>query len=137
MKTIETQEKFVELRAKGQSYDTISKTLGVSKQTLINWSKDLTDKINNFKALEIDAIQEKFLANKQSRIEMFGEILKKIRDEINNRDLTGIPTWKLVDMLFKTDNALKAELDSLLFRNRYETLSDPDDLIKLESWKLD
>jgi len=36
----ELKQRFIEMRAKDISYDKISKELGVSKQTLINWSKE-------------------------------------------------------------------------------------------------
>jgi len=41
MKDQQTKEKFIELRAKGLSFDKISRELRISKQTLINWSKKL------------------------------------------------------------------------------------------------
>ena len=44
---LEVQNQFVELRAKGNSYDNIAKTLGVSKSTLLSWSKDLSMAIEN------------------------------------------------------------------------------------------
>lgn len=37
----EQKNEFLELRAGGMSYDKIAQKLGVSKQTLINWSKEL------------------------------------------------------------------------------------------------
>ena len=52
MEILETKEKFIELRAKGWSFDKIAKELGKAKQTLINWSKELEDEIDNLKALE-------------------------------------------------------------------------------------
>ena len=39
------KQRFIEMRAKDISYDKISKELGVSKQTLINWSKNFNIEI--------------------------------------------------------------------------------------------
>lgn len=43
MKDQETKERFIELRAKGLSFDKISKELKVSKQILIDWSRGLQE----------------------------------------------------------------------------------------------
>ena len=58
MEAIETKERFIELRAKGWSFDKIAKELGKAKQTLIDWSKELQDEIANRKALELEALYE-------------------------------------------------------------------------------
>ena len=42
---IEKQQKFIELRAEGLSFDEIAKRVNISKPTLIKWSKELKDKI--------------------------------------------------------------------------------------------
>jgi transposase len=36
---IDQKEQFIELRAKGVSYDEIAKEIGVSKPTLIKWGR--------------------------------------------------------------------------------------------------
>ena len=41
METIETKRRFIELRAKGYSFDKIAKELGKAKQTLLDWSREL------------------------------------------------------------------------------------------------
>ena len=41
MKSIEEKQRFVELRAKGLSFERIAEELKVSKPTLIKWSEEL------------------------------------------------------------------------------------------------
>ena len=53
MELLQTKERFIELRAKGWSFDKIAKEIGKAKQTLIDWSKELQDEIANRKALEL------------------------------------------------------------------------------------
>lgn len=137
MKSLDVKENFVELRAEGKSYDVIAEALGVSKQTLISWSKDLTEEINNLKAVAIDAIQEKYLANKQARVAMFGVMLKKVREELEKRDLSDIPTNQLAEMLFKFSNNLRQETDNMELRQKYNTLLSPIDLNEVKTWKFD
>ena len=43
MELLQTKERFIELRAKGWSFDKIAKETGKAKQTLIDWSKELQD----------------------------------------------------------------------------------------------
>ena len=50
METTELKERFIDLRAKGWSFDKIAKETGKAKQTLIDWSKELQDEIANRKA---------------------------------------------------------------------------------------
>jgi hypothetical protein len=109
----------------------------VSKQTLISWSKDLAEEINNLKAVTIDAIQEKYLANKQARVEMFGIMLRKVREELEKRDLSDIPTSQLTEILFKFSNNLRQETDNMILRQKYNSLLSPIDLSQIETWKLD
>ncbi len=44
---VEKQAKFIELRAKDNSYDIIVKKLGVSKNTLLKWGKEFEAEIND------------------------------------------------------------------------------------------
>lgn len=137
MKSLDVKENFVELRAEGKSYDTIAEELGVSKQTLINWSKDLSEEINNLKVVAIDTIQEKYIANKQARVAMFGTMLKKVREELEKRDLSDIPTNQLAEMLFKFSNNLRQETDNMELRQKYNTLLSSIDLNEVKTWKFD
>jgi len=46
---------------------------------------------------------------------MYGERLLAIQDELAKRDLSDIPTNKLLDMLIKCEKAFKAEAGSIEF----------------------
>jgi len=109
MKDQETKERFVELRARGLSFDKISKELKVSKQTLIDWSRGLQEEIGNLKAIELEALQEKYFLTKEKRIELFGERLKAIKEELDKRDLKDVSTDKLIELLLKYHRILKEE----------------------------
>lgn len=95
------KDQFVELRAKGNSYDSIAKKIGVSKGTLISWSRDLKVEIQNYRNLEADALMEKYKMTKNSQLESLGAQLTKVREEVSKRDLSDIPTEKLVTMEIK------------------------------------
>lgn len=67
MKSSETKQQFVELRASGITYQKIAEELQVSKQTLINWSRELNDDLENYMAIERDHVLRQFLLVKDSR----------------------------------------------------------------------
>jgi len=113
MKDQETRERFVELRARGLSFDKISKELKVSKQTLIDWSRGLQEEIGNLKAIELEALQEKYFLTKEKRIELFGERLKAIKEELDKRDLKDVATDKLIELLLRYHRILKEEFTPL------------------------
>lgn len=124
MELLQTKERFIELRAKGWSYDKIAKELGKAKQTLIDWGKELEDEIANLKALELEALYEKYYLLKESRIETFGELVKKLKDEVMSRDLSEVPTDKLLELLLKYENQLKDEVIEPRFKTSTEIKED-------------
>ena len=110
MELIDTKQRFIELRAKGWSFDKIAKELGKAKQTLIDWSKDFQDEVANLKAMELEAIYESYYLLKENRLETFGGLLNKIKDEVLSRDLTDVPTDKLLDLFLKYNTQIKEEI---------------------------
>jgi len=112
----ETKDQFVELRAKGNSYDKIAKTLGVSKSTLLNWSKDLSMAIDNERNVAMDAIYDKHRLAKQHQMEMLGIQLNGVRIELEKRDLSEVPTDKLLSMEMKLLDAINSNGVGVVFR---------------------
>jgi len=103
--------------------------LGVSKTTFINWSKDFENEIANLKATELESLQEKYYINKDKKITLFGEKLIAIIKELDNKDLSEVPTEKLLDLMMKYSNYLSKEGLELIFTQRSDTeslLVDPD-----------
>lgn len=132
MEILKVKERFIELRAKGWSYDKIAKELGKAKQTLIDWGKELEDEIANLKALELEALYEKYYLLKESRIETFGGLVKKLKDEVMSRDLSEVPTDKLLELLLKYENQLKDEVIEPRFKTSTEIKEDRLDRDLLE-----
>ena len=120
MEIIATKEKFIELRAKGYSFDRIAKELGKAKQTLIDWSKELREEIANLKALELEALYEKYYLLKEDRLKTFGDMLTKIKAEIDSRKLSDVPTEKLLELLLKYNIQVKEEIVEPLFKSSGE-----------------
>jgi len=113
MKDNETKQKFIELRASGYSYDKIAKELNVSKQTLIKWSAKLEHDITTAECISYATLLESYELVKQARIEKLAEQIKRVRDEINKRDLSDIPTEKLFVVLEKLNKQLSDEISGV------------------------
>lgn len=109
----EVKEKFIELRAAGLSYEAVSKELGVSRQTLINWSKDLALDIQNARGLRLDELSQKYIVAKEKRIEVFGKRLDAILAELDKRNLADLETDKLLTLALKYGEMLRAEYEPL------------------------
>lgn len=120
MEAIEQKEKFIELRAKGYSFDKIAKELGRAKQTLIDWSKELEEEIANLKALELEALYEKYYLHKENRLQTFGELLGKIKKEIEKRNLSDVSTEKLLELYLKYQAQAKEEVTEPVFKSSKE-----------------
>jgi hypothetical protein len=110
MELLETKGRFIQLRAKGWSFDKIASELGKAKQTLIDWSKELQDEIANSKASELEALYETYHLQRESRLRTFGAMLTKIKEEVESRDLSDVPTDKLLDLFLKYNNYVKEEI---------------------------
>ena len=111
MEILETKHRFIELRAKGYSFDKIALELNKAKQTLIDWSRELKEEIEIRKATELELIYESYFLLKKSRLQSLGDILLRIETEIEQRSLSTIPTDKLLDIYLKYSNQIKAELE--------------------------
>jgi transposase-like protein len=111
----EVKQQFIGLRARGNSYDSIAKKIGISKPTLIKWSSELEMEIANYRAIELEALREEYLASKRHRIILQGEQLKAMRKELAKRDLTDIPTHKLIELVAKLSDNLASDEEPLMF----------------------
>jgi intein-encoded DNA endonuclease-like protein len=124
MENQKTKEQFIQLRAQGVSYSNISKKIGKSKQTLIDWGKELEEEIRNLKAIELEAIYEKYFLLKEARLQSFGIITQRIKEEIESRDFSDIPTEKLLDIFLKYNSTIKEETPEPLFKTSLELEED-------------
>lgn len=124
MEILETKQQFIEMRAKGYSFDKIAKELGKAKQTLIDWSKELEEEIANCKALEMDLLYESYYLYKENRLQMFGELIGRIKEELSTRSLEDVPTDKLLELLLKYENQIKEDIKEPIFKSSQEIEAD-------------
>jgi hypothetical protein len=95
MKDQEITDRFIELRARGWTYARLITELNVSKPTLIAWSRKHQFQIQNLKAIELEALQEKWLASTTDRVNALGEQLRQVEAELATREPTALSTPQL------------------------------------------
>jgi len=117
MKDTKTIEEFIILRAQGWSFDRIAKKLKTAKQTLINWSGTYGVEISHLKALELEALQEEYFLTKEGKIKLLGEAVKKLKTELDKRDLSDVPTAKLYELLDRYHELARTEAVDPDFRD--------------------
>ncbi len=127
MELLETKQQFIELRAKGYSFDKIARELGKAKQTLVDWSKELQEEIASRKAIELEALYESYHLLKENRLQTFGAMLTKIKAEVERRDLSDVPTDKLLELLLKYNSQVRDELVEPIFKSSQELKEEKAD----------
>ena len=109
MKTTDKKHEFINLRARGLSYDNIAKELHVSKATLIKWAREYEAEISDLTRENLDSLYESYGMAKEARIKALGGTLEKINAAIDAADFTKIPPSTLLRLKLDYQNALKDE----------------------------
>ena len=139
MKENEVKQKFVEFRAEGLSYDKISKEIAVSKPTLMKWEKEFSREIKELRFIQFETVKEKYLMTKEARVENYGELRTKDKEELKSRDLKDISSDKLLNMINELENKFKEEFKGISCYSKETTVKiDLPDFNKPKySWSLD
>lgn len=103
------KEKFIELRIGGETFDNIAKELEVSKQTLINWSKEdnVKETITTGKCIKYQSILKVYEQNREAKVDFFCKLIQNAKKELLNRDLIKLQTDKLYKLILDSENRLK------------------------------
>lgn len=125
----EMRDRFVELRASGATVAQATKELGINRNTGLNWERSLKERIEAYRAIHIEELQEKYCISKEKRIELFGERFLAINEELKKRDLSEIPTPKLFEMMIRCIKVLDAEIDEPVFLSEAEIERKRDERI--------
>ena len=93
-----TVQRFIELRSTGWTFARLMTELGVSKPTLIAWSRKHRFQIQNLKAIEMEVINEKWLASVTDRVNQLGAQLQQVDSLLKQRDLSQLTTPQLLTL---------------------------------------
>ena len=135
MKDIDTQDRFIELRAQGWSYARIAEELHVAKATLVAWSVRFEHEIKNLRAIHLEALQEKHLASEEARLQMLGAQLKKIEEELAKRDFSSLPTWRLIQLASILRREIRNDNSVIKFAMPMNDIPEEVELEGVHEWK--
>jgi len=101
-KSTEEVEKFIELRAKGLSFDRIAEETGTSKPTLLKWSKEYGRQLGEAQYFELQALLQQYGLMRKNRVEGVSILLQAVIEELKkragNESLSRLPTDKLFSL---------------------------------------
>lgn len=120
----DTENRIIELRARGKSYSTIASELKIGKQTALDVCKKYKEQIATLQALELEQLYEEQRITSQERITAIASLMQRVREEIDRRDLTQVPTEKLIDLYLKQVSTLKEEIIEPNFQSSEEQARD-------------
>ena len=127
-----TERQIIELRAKGLSYASIAKETGVAKQTAVDVVKKCREEIATLQALDVEELHEEQRITYKHRITSLASLMGRVREEIDKRDLSDVPTEKLIDLYLKQLSALKEEVVEPSFKSSEEQGNEQQERIYLE-----
>lgn len=130
MTKLDKQARFVELRASGLSLRAIAQELHTSKSTLSLWEIELRAKIARFRAERLQDVYVQYGVVKEARIKALGTALQNIDGELTKRDLSDVPTDKLLDYKLRYTTALTEEYVSLDIRDKTERELDTSEIMR-------
>ena len=109
MKDNETKLAFIQARAEGKSYATISKELGIAKATCTSWEQSLRGEIDALKREQLEELYTAYSMKKEARIKALGGILQGLDNAIAQKPLEELPADKLLELRLKYGRELKEE----------------------------
>lgn len=77
----------------------------------------MKEEIDNLRAVELEALYDKFCLSTRKQVEFLGDILNRIQRELETRDLSEVPTEKLFALYAHFYREAQHALPELTFRN--------------------
>ena len=106
---LDKQAEFIKLRARGLSLRQCGQELGTNKDTCNKWDRELKAQIAKHKSERLQDVYTEYGMYKEARIKALGTALNNIDTELGSRNLSDVPTDKLLDYKLKYTTALSDE----------------------------
>ncbi len=130
-----TVERFIELRSQGWPFARIATELNVSKPTLINWSRKHQFQIQNLRAVELEALADKWLSSVSDRLNSLGEQLRKVEAELATRDLKALSTPQLYSTARNLRRQILQTAGPVQFTSPVRDIPDDEYHDQVQDWK--
>lgn len=100
---------FVTLRANNLSLTKIADELGVSRRTCSKWDKEFSQQILEEQKKRQEECKELYFIQRKARIKRLSDTLKRIDNELCDKDFSEIPTENLLKLKLKYESELAKE----------------------------
>ena len=121
----DTKEKFLELRANGQSLSAIASELAVSKSTVVKWSKEYQVELANYQALAYDGMLKRYKIGKEHSIKLWADLLDMAQAELKQRGLKDVNTLELIRIAEAMSAKLTSEVVPVTLKDNPHQVDDP------------
>lgn len=125
MTKAEQQERFIELRAEGLSYDKLAAELGISKPTALKLGHDFEQEVKRLQFVHLEAMAEQYKLVKTARIEGLAKLLEQVDTALQSADFGKMAPDRLVLLKLKLQDRLLQEL--VIRCNVYTSMCAPTD----------
>jgi transposase-like protein len=129
-----TVQRFIELRVQGRSFARIAQELGVSKPTLIDWSRKHQHTIANLAAIEREDRLNQLLATGEERLRQLGDQLRVAEAELITRDLTTLSTGRLLTHIESLRRQLRREAGPIQFTTTVDAIPENEYADRIQVW---
>ncbi|MEI7733637.1 MAG: hypothetical protein WCO56_28995 [Verrucomicrobiota bacterium] len=127
--------RFILMRSQGMSFNNIVVQLGISKPTLIKWSRQYQFEIQNLRATETEAMAERIFGQRHQRWEALARQLKRLEEEIEKRDLEEIPASRLHDIAARLRAEINQQVGPLNFSETTRDIPMEEFVISTHAWQ--
>ena len=113
MKTIEEKQRFIQLRAQGLSFDRIAEELNISKPTLLSWSGELYEEVQEAIFHEQEKLLNQYKVMRKARFEVYSRLLSEALQELSaraeNNKLERMETSQLLKLALQVEERLEKD----------------------------
>jgi orotate phosphoribosyltransferase-like protein len=135
MKDEKTVERFLELRSQGWTYQRLMAELNVSKPTLIAWSRKHQFQIQNLRAIELEALGDKWLTSTSERVSALGGQLRQVEAELASRDIKDLSTVQLYSLARHLRRQIEQATGTVCFTSPVAEIPDDEYHDQVQDWQ--
>lgn len=109
MKTLETKDKYIELRAEGLSQRACAKRLGIGAASVCRWDAELSERISEARKRRLEELYERYGMMKEARLRRLGEAISRLDKAAERIDYQAIPAERILDLQIRLGAAIRDE----------------------------
>ncbi len=131
MKSKDQKTEFIMLRAKGLSFDKISREIGVSKPTLIKWNQEFYKEVSTLEYIEAQSLVELHQYSAKQKLEVYQRLENIDISEFTFKDIIEFKTY-LESKLEDEKRKYEFYTGESIQRNHFDEIIIEDEKLKLE-----